>query len=74
MFWKEEHGRPHLHARKYGRKTSFDIRTGEVIVGRMSKKDAALVKAWIFIHQHDLVENWRRSREDKPLKKIAPLG
>ncbi len=72
IFYRE-HGRPHFHA-VYGESEAvIDIETGEVISGQLPKRALALVAEWHEEHKAELRENWKRARQHKPLKKIAPL-
>jgi hypothetical protein len=77
MVWNEPHPIAHIHARRgKGRgklSGTFSVQTGEMIAGDLGSADRTLVKAWIIIHQGELLENWRAAREHKQVKKIAPL-
>lgn len=44
-----------------------------IVTGSMSKRALQMVFAWAEQHQKELVENWNRARERKPLLPIAPL-
>ena len=68
-----EHGRPHFHA-AYGEfEAVIDIETGETISGKLPKRALALVAEWHSEHKAELKENWALARQQKALKKIAPL-
>jgi len=71
MFYPE-HGTAHFHARHGAYKIKLDIGTGGVS-GEFPPSALRRVMAWAAIHQHELLENWRRARLGEPLRRIAPL-
>jgi hypothetical protein len=71
MYWRE-HGPPHFHAAYGGYEVGVDIETGE-INGHFSPSASRLVLEWRHLHKRELLENWIRARERKPLEPIAPL-
>jgi hypothetical protein len=72
MFW-DEHNPPHFHAR-YGQfKASIDIDSLKVLEGKLSPRALGLVVEWASQHKKELMINWEKARNDKPLKKIEPL-
>lgn len=73
MFAKD-HNPPHLHAEYGNYKAVFNIYSGEKICGKFPVKKEALVKAWIVIHQEELMKNWDNLTIGKGFKKIKPLS
>jgi len=73
MFAKD-HAPPHCHV-KHGEYTSLiDIRTGEVVEGKLPRRALRLVQDWIELHQEELEKNWEEAQTDHPdFKKIGPL-
>jgi len=72
MYYKE-HGVPHFHA-KYAAQTGvFSIEDLKLIEGRLPRRVTALVLEWAFEHRAELVENWQRALEQRPLQPIQPL-
>jgi hypothetical protein len=69
----DDHNPPHFHAFYQNYVASFEIRTGEIIEGRFPEKQKAFVKAWAFIHQQELKENWHALINGKNAKKVDPL-
>lgn len=67
-----DHHPPHFHARYQDQEVIVGIQTG-IVTGTMSKRALQMVFAWAEQHQEELVENWNRARERKPLLPIAPL-
>lgn len=73
MFWRD-HGPPHFHALYAEHEAQIDIRTLEVIEGRLPGRALALVREWAAEHKDELNEDWNLcSRMQRP-KKIAPLS
>lgn len=73
MFFREEHGPPHLHAEYQGQKGLFDF-DGNLLKGNMRSVTAKkLIKKWVALHRDELEENWANARKGEPLFRIAPL-
>jgi phosphomannomutase len=68
-----EHNPPHFHARYDGEKVAVDIRTLQVLEGRIEPRALGLVIEWASQHQNELMEDWELARNEKPPKAIAPL-
>jgi uncharacterized protein DUF4160 len=74
MFWNErDHPVPHFHAEYAGDTASIGI-DGTVIAGSLPPRQLRLVKQWSALHREELLENWERARQDKPLERIEPLS
>lgn len=72
MFYND-HNLPHFHA-EYGEEEGlFDIRTLEIIEGKLSKRAKMLVMEWGLEHRDELIENWDKARVPQELTKIEPL-
>lgn len=69
MFF-DEHPPPHLHAVYNEHKAQFDIRTGEVLEGKLPKTATRIVKEWIALRRDDLMANWDRIEQGLPLEHI----
>ena len=69
----ERHQMPHLHARHAEHQASFNIKTGEKLVGEMDADDEAKVRAWISIHRADLFANRELLTTQGKFFKIEPL-
>ncbi len=68
-FNEGSHKTPHIHGIYGGKDASFELENGDLIEGSLGKKQDALVKAWILIHQQELQELW----DTKTQKQIEPL-
>jgi hypothetical protein len=67
-----DHVPPHFHA-KYG-EYDVTVRIADgVAEGPFPRRALNLVLEWYNLHQDELAENWKRSRERKPLRPIDPL-
>jgi hypothetical protein len=72
MFWRD-HTPPHFHALYAEFEAQIDIRTLEVIEGRLPKRALALVLEWASDHRSELMEDWELCARMQTPKKIAPL-
>lgn len=70
MFF-EDHDPPHVHAIYGGAKALVRIGDGEIIRGRLPRKQAKLVKSWVKLRQAELMENWRHAQTDGRCVRIA---
>lgn len=69
----KEHNPPHIHA-EYGDDTaSFDIQSGEIMIGGFPIRQTRFVQAWIEIHRDELMANWKISQEEGKTFMIEPL-
>lgn len=72
MFWRE-HAPPHFHALYGEHEALIDIRTLEVIQGRLPRRAMSLSIEWAIDHRDELIENWNRCQDKQPPNQIAPL-
>lgn len=63
MFF-EDHDPPHVHAVYGEMKALVRIADGEVIRGRLPRRQARLVTSWVRVRQAELMENWRHAQTD----------
>jgi hypothetical protein len=68
----KDHESPHFHARYQEQEVTVEIQTGTV-EGKMSKRALRMLFEWSEIYREELLSNWQRARERKPLKPIPPL-
>lgn len=69
-----DHNPPHFHADYQGSKAEYDIKTLDVIAGKLPPRAHALVLEWASIHKDELLENWEKASTPEPLSKINPLN
>lgn len=69
----KQHHTPHIHVKYGDYETVLSIPDGEVIEGDLPKGKLKLVKAWIEIHQDELMANWELAVNGNEVFKIDPL-
>ena len=73
MFY-DDHNPPHFHAR-YGKDgVAIEIISLRVLEGQIPARALGLVMEWALQHQKELLQDWNLAKNNKPLKKIAPLA
>lgn len=72
MFYND-HEPPHFHVRYGGHKAILAIDNLSILRGGLPPRALELVKEWGRLHQHELGEDWRRARQNEPLRSIDPL-
>jgi Domain of unknown function (DUF4160) len=68
-----DHPPPHFHVRYNQQKAIIDIENLSILEGKLTPRILGLVVEWSSIHKIELLENWRRAREQNPLQSIDPL-
>ena len=68
-FRQQEHNPPHFHAYYGEDAATFDIRTLNMIDGKLPAKARLLVMEWAVMHQDKLMEIW----ETQNFERVAPL-
>ncbi|GHU80588.1 hypothetical protein FACS1894191_6180 [Clostridia bacterium] len=68
----DDHRPPHIHARYGDDEAAFDF-NGDLLEGKMSRKQQNLIRAWIDIHLDELKANWSIAIENGNIHKIEPL-
>ena len=72
MFWRE-HAPPHFHALYAEHEALIEIRTLDVIGGKLPRRAMALVLEWAALHRVELMEDWDLCQAKQTPKKIIPL-
>jgi hypothetical protein len=72
MFY-DEHNPPHFHAQYGEHNCCIELHTLGVIEGYLPARVLGLVVEWATLHKEDLLDNWLKVEQKKPLCKIAPL-
>ena len=75
MFYgdNKRHKKPHIHVRYQDMKAVISIPEGELLGGNLPPKKMQLVKAWIVLHEEDLMANWTLATSESNIFKIEPL-
>jgi hypothetical protein len=71
MNWRD-HNPPHIHA-LYGEHEALLSLDGAVLAGKLPRRALSMVLEWLAIHRTELVDNWTRAQQRKPLQPIEPL-
>lgn len=72
MFWRD-HGPPHFHALYGDYEILVDIRTLEVLEGKMPRRALGLILEWAQEHRKELMADWDLCAHNQPPNKILPL-
>ncbi len=72
-FDNKEHHAPHIHANYAEYDAVISIPEGDVLKGEMPNHKLKLIKAWVEIHQEDLMADWKLAIEGQKPHKIEPL-
>jgi hypothetical protein len=70
--YHSDHGPPHFHAVYAEHEISVDVESG-VIHGSFPSQALRYVIEWAELHRAELLANWERARQRKPLERIPPL-
>jgi hypothetical protein len=68
-----EHNPPHFHARYSGDTVAIDIRTLQVLEGRIAPRARELVIEWASQHQDELLADWELTSNGEQPRTIEPL-
>lgn len=74
MFFNEKgkHNQPHIHVKYNEYKSVYNL-DGDIIEGKLPKKQRKLIEAWICIHAEELNSLWNIMQEQGEFFKIEPL-
>ena len=75
MFYGDnrQHKLPHIHAQYQNFEAVISISDGTVLAGNLPAKKMQLVKAWIILHEEDLMANWDLATHENNIFRIEPL-
>ena len=69
----DDHDPPHFHAIYGGTEAQIAIEPIRLLNGNLPNRATSLVIEWTALHQRELLENWRRIRNNQAPHKIEPL-
>ena len=69
----QHHTLPHIHAKYAEFEASIGIEDGEILAGKLPRKQLRLVQAWIELHPDELLADWELSNSGEQPYKITPL-
>lgn len=72
-FDNRQHHLPHIHVQYGEEEAVITIPEGDIIEGNLRSAKMKLVRAWIEIHQEELMANWQLAANGQPVFKIEPL-
>lgn len=72
MFFND-HAPPHFHAEYAEHRAVIDIRTLEVIEGKLPRRALELVLDWAELHREELMRDWDLCQQHQQPVEIAPL-
>ena len=72
MFWNE-HAPPHFHCVYGEHEVIINIKTLEVLSGKMPRRALGLILDWAELHQAELLEDWTLCQSKLQPKQIKPL-
>lgn len=72
MFFNE-HAPPHFHAEYAEHRAVINIRTLEVIEGKLPRRALELVLDWAELHREELMRDWDLCQKNQQPVEIAPL-
>jgi len=68
-----KHSKPHIHVKYQDDYCVLSIPGCEILAGNIPSKKLNLVKAWISIHEEELMANWDLAVNGDTPYKIEPL-
>lgn len=68
-----DHAPPHVHAIYGEEEASFEIATGNLMEGKLSRRARGMVEDWIAEHRVELQSNWDLAVASQPLNPVPPL-
>lgn len=75
MYWERDtkHHTPHFHAIYNEFDCKYEIPNLNVLDGKLPKRAHGMVTEWAKLHMDELVRNWEKAVQNKPIDKIKPL-
>ena len=68
-----QHNKPHVHVFCGSDEASVAI-DGEMLAGRLPKKQWRILNGWLAIHEDELYAAWNKAVAGKPIGKIDPIA
>ena len=69
----QQHHLPHIHVEYQGKQAVITIPDGELLEGELPAKKLRLIRAWIDIHEEELMADWSLAVKGEPVFPIEPL-
>ncbi len=68
-----KHHEPHIHIKYQGEFTVIGIPNAEILEGNLPANKYNIIKAWITIHEEELMSNWDIAINGDTVYRIEPL-
>ena len=69
----KQHKLPHIHVKYQEYEVIVEIPNGDILEGNIPKPKMKLLKAWVEIHQDELIADWELAVSGEQPFKIDPL-
>jgi uncharacterized protein DUF4160 len=73
LMYFNDHDPPHFHAEYGEHRARIGIGSLEPLDAGLPSRATHLIREWATLHRLELMLNWKRAREGRPLVKIDPL-
>lgn len=73
LMYPNEHNPPHFHVRYNDFQAAINIKSGEIIAGKLPPKARSLTEEWRVIHKKKLLAAWNLMLKYERVKKIPGL-
>ncbi len=70
----KDHNPPHFHVEYAEYRAQVEMKSGNILAGKLPPKARALTEEWRIINLDALLENWNLMIESKQIKPIAGLS
>jgi hypothetical protein len=69
----DDHPPPHFHALYGEAEAQIGIDPIVVLQGNLPRRAMSMAIEWSALHQRELLENWERTQDNRPVQRIEPL-
>jgi len=71
--YAREHGTPHLHAKYQNEEVVLNLE-GDILDGKLPKKQLRLVQAWAVMRSDEILKKWKMLQQGLVIDQIEPLN
>ena len=72
-FDNKKHKKPHIHVKYAEHNASIYIPDGDLLDGKLPPKQLKILRAWVAIHEDELMADWELAINGESPYKIEPL-
>lgn len=69
----KQHNKPHVHV-YYGDFEASVAIDGELLAGKLPRKQLTYIQAWLSLHEEELYGAWNKAVQGQRFEKIKPLS